>query len=595
MAETAQKIVDAAADLVISKVVYIDEDAGIDAPQTAGTSDFPFKSLLGALIHTSIPDAEYQTRKSQTGEPAETREEYKPVAKAALKKAKNAHAAHLKKEAKQAELAAKEAEQKAAREAQLEAAKAIKLVEDPSKPAAKKIKIKDTTDHRNVRVAISGWVHRLRQQKSMIFITLRDGTGLLQCILADKLTETYDALTMTLETSITLHGEIKELPAGAHAPGGHELIVDYYTVIGRAPGGDEAITNIVAPDADPQTKYNNRHLTIRGDVASANLKVRAAVVRAFRRSYDDLGLLEVTPPCMVQTMCEGGATLFEFDYYGEKAYLTQSSQLYLETCLPSLGDVFCIQESFRAEKSLTRRHLSEYTHIEAELAFITFDDLLNHLEDMICRTIDHVWNDPQIRAFIQELNEEANREEKKRFEKKEVAEIKHYEFQPPQRPFRRMKYEEAIAWLNEHGIPNEEGEPHKFGDDIAEAAERRMTDILNTPIFLTHFPFELKAFYMKKDPSDPRVTESVDCLMPGVGEIVGGSMRMDDLEELLAAYKREGIPADPYYWFTDQRKYGTTPHGGYGIGLERLLAWITGRWTVKECSLYPRWMGRCTP
>jgi asparaginyl-tRNA synthetase len=276
--------------------------------------------LLGALVHTSKthPDAEYQSRKSVTGEPAETRAEYKPVAKAALKKAKNAYAAHVKKEAKAAELAAKEAEQKAAREAQLEAAKAITLVEDASKPKAKKIKIRDTTSHRGVRVAISGWIHRLRQQKNMIFITLRDGTGLLQCILADRLTETYDALTLTLETTITLHGEIRELPAGAHAPGGHELIVDYYTVVGKAPGGDEAITNIVAPDADAQTKYNYRHLTIRGDVASATLKVRAAVVKAFRRSYDELGLLEVTPPCMVQTQCEGGATLFEFDYYGEK-------------------------------------------------------------------------------------------------------------------------------------------------------------------------------------------------------------------------------------------------------------------------------------
>jgi asparaginyl-tRNA synthetase len=340
MADSVDKIASAAADLAISKgkqssspreshtrarpkaiaVVYIDEDTGIDAAETAGTKELPFKSLLGALIHTSksIPDAEYQSRKSRTGEPPETREEYKPVAKAALKKAKNAHAAHLKKEAKQAELAAKEAEQKAAREAQLEAAKAITLVEDASKPVAKKIKIRDTTDHRNVRVAISGWIHRLRHQKNMIFITLRDGTGLLQCILADKLTETYDALTLTLETTITLHGEIKEVPAGAHAPGGHELIVDYYTVVGKAPGGDEAITNIVAPDADAQTKYNYRHLTIRGDVASATLKVRAAVVKAFRRSYDELGLLEVTPPCMVQTQCEGGATLFEFDYYGEK-------------------------------------------------------------------------------------------------------------------------------------------------------------------------------------------------------------------------------------------------------------------------------------
>ncbi|CCX13663.1 hypothetical protein FPQ18DRAFT_386807 [Pyronema domesticum] len=599
MAEAAE-IAAKTADLSVSdKVFYIDEDTGNDDAATAGTQETPFKSLLGAMIATAVsaPGAKFESRKSVTGTPEETRAEYKPVAKAAIKKATSAYQAHVKKQAKAAELAAKEAEQKAAKDAQLEAAKAIKITEDASLPAAKKLKIKECVNNRDTRVKVSGWVHRMRPQKNMIFITLRDGSGLLQCILTDKdnLTKTYDALTLTLETTITLYGEIKKVPEGSHAPDGHELHVDYYEVIGRAPGGDEAISNIVAPDADPTTKYNNRHLTIRGDIASATLKVRAAVVKAFRKSYDDLGLLEVTPPCMVQTQVEGGSTLFEFDYYGEKAYLTQSSQLYLETCLPSLGDVFCIQESFRAEKSLTRRHLSEYTHIEAELAFITFDDLLCHLEEMICRTIDTVWTDPQIRKFIQDLNEEANKEEKRRFEKGEVTEIKHYEFNPPQRPFKRMTYVDAIQWLNEHNIPNEDGEPHKFGDDIAEAAERRMTDIINLPIFLTKFPVEIKAFYMKKDLQDPRVTESVDCLMPGVGEIVGGSMRMDNLEELLAAYKREGIPADPYYWFTDQRKYGTTPHGGYGIGLERLLAWMCGRWTVKDCSLYPRWMGRCTP
>ena len=207
--------------------------------------------------------------------------------------------------------------------------------------------------------------------------------------------------------------------------------------------------------------------------------------------------------------------------------------MYLETCLPALGDVFCIQESFRAEKSLTRRHLSEYTHIEAELAFITFDDLLSHLEEIMCRTINFALEDPLIAPLIKELNPD---------------------FKAPSRPFMRMSYEDAIHWLVEHEIPNEEGQPHKFGDDIAEAAERRMTDMINKPIFLTKFPVEIKAFYMKKVEGDARVTESVDCLMPGVGEIVGGSMRMDQLEDLMAGYKREGIAPEPYYWFTDQRK-----------------------------------------
>ena len=277
---------------------------------------------------------------------------------------------------------------------------------------------------------------------------------------------------------------------------------------------------------------------------------------------------------MVQTQVEGGATLFEFNYYGEKAYLTQSSQLYLETCLASLGNVFCICPSFRAEKSLTRRHLSEYTHIEAELDFINFDDLLNHLEQAICRVIDITLEDPIIAKYIKDLNPD---------------------FKPPSRPFRRMRYSDAIQWLIEHEIPNEDGEPHKFGDDIAEAAERKMTDIINVPIFLTHLPAEIKAFYMKKDKHDKSLTESVDLLMPGVGEIVGGSMRIDDYEELMTAYKREGIDAKPYYWYTDQRRYGTSPHGGYGLGLERFLAWMCGRWTVRECTLYPRFAYRCTP
>jgi asparaginyl-tRNA synthetase len=268
--------------------------------------------------------------------------------------------------------------------------------------------------------------------------------------------------------------------------------------------------------------------------------IRDAVEFAFCSVYKELRMRKVSPPAMVQTQVEGGATLFELPYYTEKAYLTQSSQLYLETCLPSMGNVFCIEKSFRAEKSLTRRHLAEYAHVEAELDFITFEDLLEHLEHVMCRVLEVTMADPTIKQYILDLNPT---------------------FKLPERPFMRMRYAEAIDWLVEHNILTDEdveagGEPrpHKFGDDIAEAAERKMTDIINRPIFLTHFPAEIKAFYMPKDKDDPRVTESVDCLMPGVGEIVGGSMRIYDNDELIAAFKREKIDPAAYYWYTDQRK-----------------------------------------
>ncbi|MCJ1370876.1 hypothetical protein MMC20_002089 [Loxospora ochrophaea] len=541
--------------------VYIDEDVGKDESSADGSEQAPYKSLLYAHIQqpSTGERSHYLVRKSETGPIGEDREtaarlEWKPATKSALKKATNLYDQHKKKVAKGEELAMREKQEADKRQQSLEEAKKIKISQDPSLPKAVKINLTqkdaqlvklrsgeskqdvDYSDGRGSRVRVTGRIHRLRTQKDVIFVTLQDGYGFLQCVFTGDLVKTYEALTFTQESSVEVFGEMWECPPKQHAPDNRELHADYFEIIGKAAGDKEAITSRIAPDSDPQTLYDNRHLVLRGENSSSVMKVRAAVLRAFRQTYEEITptCLEVTPPCMVQTQVEGGSTLFAFDYYGEQAYLTQSSQLYLETCLPSLGNVFCVAPSFRAEKSLTRRHLSEYTHIEAELDFITFDDLLAHLELVMTRVIEIALANPQTAKLIADLNPS---------------------FQVPERPFKRMKYADAIDWLNEHDIKNEEGQPHSFGDDIAEAAERKMTDIINRPIFLTHFPVAIKAFYMKKDPSDLRVTESVDCLMPGVGEIVGGSMRMDDYEELLEAYKREGIDPGPYYWYTDQRKY----------------------------------------
>ncbi|KAF2436183.1 asparaginyl-tRNA synthetase [Tothia fuscella] len=569
------------------KTIHIDEDTGKDDPSATGTTEQPFKTLVYAYIQTDGA-ATYLTKKAEAATAGSTEAppapKYKPAAKSGIKKAVNALQQHKKKAAREQELAARQLKEDEARQASLEEAKKIVLKQDSSLPEAKKIRLDDEDssiklkkgDQSGTRILVLGRAHRIRKQKDVIFVELKDGYGKMQCVFAGDVAKTYDAITLTQETSMKIYGELHEVPAGATAPLGRELHVDYFWIdpAWKAPGGDDALSTRVAPDADPNTKLNLRHLTLRGDTASSILLVRDSVEFAFNSTYKELRMRKVSPPALVQTQVEGGATLFEFQYYDEKAYLTQSSQLYLETCLPSMGNVYCIEKSFRAEKSLTRRHLSEYTHVEAELDFITFNELLDHLEYVMCTVLKKVMDEPETAAIIKKLNPS---------------------FELPQQPFMRMKYTEAIDWLVKHEILTDEGKPHEFGDDIAEAAERKMTDAINKPIFLTHFPAPIKSFYMQKDAEDDRVTESVDCLMPGVGEIVGGSMRMYDYAELMQAYKNSDIDPEPYYWYTDQRRYGSSPHGGYGLGLERFLAWLCNQHTVRDTCLYPRYMNRCTP
>ncbi|KAI9742622.1 MAG: hypothetical protein M1818_003763 [Claussenomyces sp. TS43310] len=595
MASAIDAIKDKVQDVLPSRqaptgqMIYVDTDTGKDDTSADGSENKPYQSLAYAYIHQGTEGKSFVTRSSVTGAigadgDASERLAWKEPAKSAVKKAQNALDQHKKKLLRQQQAEAAEKEKERQRLKNLEDAKKIVLKEDDSLPKAVKITIGDKNvelgegDVKGTRVKVFGRIHRLRQQKQATFITLVDGRGHLQCVLAGDLTRTYDALLFAQGTSLQLFGEMRKVLAGQSAPDNRELHVDYYEVIGRSPSDKDAITNKISHEQNQwdSAMLDTRHLVLRGDVASSVMKVRSAIEWAFIKTYKDLKFVKVSPPALTQSQVEGGSTLFEVPYYDEKAYLTQSSQLYLETVIPSLGNVYCIEKSFRAEKSLTRRHLAEYTHVEAELDFIQFTDLLDHLEFMISSVIDNLLADSEIAGYIKEL---------------------HPEFVKPSLPFMRMRYSDAIDWLNAQDPPilNEDGNPHVFGDDIAEAAERRMTDIINKPIFLTHFPVEIKAFYMKKDPQDLRVTESVDVLMPGVGEIVGGSMRMEGYEELMAAYEREGISPKDYYWYTDQRKYGTSPHGGYGLGLERFIAWICKQHSVRTACLYPRFMTRCKP
>ncbi|PSN45261.1 Asparagine--tRNA ligase, partial [Blattella germanica] len=516
----------------LSEEIYTSDKNGSDETGE-GTESNPFKTILQAMRHAG----------------KEPFPKYEPAAKSQLKKIQKIW---VRESYKGADKAKREIEDATKRSKNLEEAKNIHIKEDLSLPKAKRIRIIDGKENRNIRVKINGWVHRLRRQgKSLMFITLRDGSGFLQCVLNDLLCQTYDALVLSTESAVALYGTITEVPKGKTAPGGHELQVDFWELIGLAPAG--GADNILNEEAHPDVQLDNRHIMIRGE-------------NAFRDHYFSRGYTEVTPPTLVQTQVEGGSTL-------EEAYLTQSSQLYLETCLPAMGDVFCVAQSYRAEQSRTRRHLAEYTHIEGECPFITFDDLLDRLEDLVCDVVDRVLKGPY-GEIVKDLNPD---------------------FKPPERPFLRMNYVDAIKYLKENNITKEDGTFYEFGEDIPEMPERKMTDKINKPIMLCRFPHVIKSFYMSRCPEDQRLTESVDVLLPGVGEIVGGSMRINDHDELLAAYKKEGIDPTPYYWYTDQRKYGTCPHGGYGLGLERFLCWLLNRYHIREVCLYPRFLERCRP
>ncbi|KAH8400499.1 hypothetical protein KR222_002152, partial [Zaprionus bogoriensis] len=531
-----------------------------------GSKEKPFKTILQAMRHAGkepFPTIYVDSKDEKASD------DYEPAAKSQLKKIQKLF---VREGHKNAEKQQREAEDAEKRQQNLEEARKVKISEDPAWPTAKRIRISDGAENRGVRVKIYGWVHRLRRQgKALIFITLRDGSGFLQCVLNDALCQTYEALMLSTESSVLLYGTLKPIPEGKTAPGGHELHTDYWELIGLAPpGGADAILN---EEAHPDVQLDNRHIMIRGENTSKVLKMRSVVMQAFRAHYFARGYNEVTPPTLVQTQVEGGSTLFKMKYFGEDAYLTQSSQLYLETCLPALGDVFTIAQSYRAEQSRTRRHLAEYTHVEAEFPFITFEDLLDRLEDLLTDVVDRVLNSPW-GHIVKELNPD---------------------FKPLKKPFRRMTYADAIVWLKENNVTKEDGSFYEFGEDIPEAPERKMTDTINEPILLTKFPAEIKSFYMTRCKEDQRLTESVDVLIPNVGEIVGGSMRIYDSAELMKGYEREGIDPKPYYWYTDQRVYGTMPHGGYGLGLERFICWLLNRYHIREVCLYPRFLDRCRP
>lgn len=486
--------------------------------------------------------------------------------------------ANAKRKAEQQRAAENRAEEEAA--AKLEHARGVTIALDPSLPEATTAKVAHLPRYVEGRVKVHGWVHHLRQDgKKLMFIDLRDGTGFAQVVLSGEMCQTYDAVTLCREACITVFGTWMKDP-NERAKGtfpGFELRADYWKLVGAS---STELDTRFDHNSGPDVLMTQRHLVLRGQRASAILRMRSIISMAFREHYQDREYTEVAPPTIVNTSCEGGSTLFELAHFFEdKGYMTQSSQLYLETVIPSCNDVYCILPSYRAEKSSTRRHLAEFHHIEAERPNIGFNDLLDTIEDLVCDVLERV---AAKAAKYPGLLESAT-------QGKALPSLP--------RPFLRMTHAEAIVYCRENNIYKDEETKEHFGpeDDIPEGPERKMTDKIGKPILLTRFPVVLKSFYMQKCEDNEKLTESVDLLLPGVGEVVGGSMRMWKEAELLEAYKRENMDPEPYYWFTEQRRFGSCPHGGYGLGLERFVCYLLHIHHIRDACMYPRYRGRISP
>ena len=418
-------------------------------------------------------------------------------------------------------------------------------------------------------IQIRGWLHHIRDQGKILFLVIRDATGLVQTVYkgTNNPNNFEVAKGLARESVVIIEGKIKHDERAPYM--GVEVQVDSVIVISES---DPEIENEIRPDSGVEVALDKRHLVLRGENATKMLKFRAFAQRAFRKYFDDRGYFEVNPPTIVQTQVEGGSTLFEFDYFGEPAYLTQSSQLYLETVLPSLEKVYCILPSFRAEKSRTKRHLTEYTHLEVELAFCDFECLLDLLEDMTVEVIKMLmeWCGDIFNGF-------------------------NPQFKVPKRPFARITYKDAIKKLKDSGFHWPDGTKIEEGQEITEAAERALVDLYDRPVFLTEFPTGLKPFYHKVKPGDSTVTNSADMLVSYVAELIGSGQREDDYKILMERIEEENLDISPYYWYVDLRKYGTVPHSGFGIGIERFVEWVLGFDHIRDACMYPRVLNRARP
>ena len=432
-----------------------------------------------------------------------------------------------------------------------------------------RITIDQAAHHVGETVTIPGWLYNLRKSGKIVFPILRDGTGTIQCVALKTVLpeESFEELKhLTQESSLIVTGVIR---AEARAAGGFEMDVESVRVIQKV--SEEDPYPITPKEHGVEFLMDRRHLWLRSQRQHAIIRVRHAVIKAVRDYFDSHGFTLVDTPIFTPAACEGTTTLFECNYFDdEKAYLTQSGQLYNEANAMAFGKVYCFGPTFRAEKSKTRRHLTEFWMVEPEMAYADLDDVKRVAEDMILYVVGRVL--------------ETRKEELKVLER-DIGKLK-----AVQSPFPRLSYDDAIKNLREHGSEIQ------WGSDLGGGDETILTQQFSTPIMVDRFPSAIKAFYMAPDPLRPEVALGVDVLAPeGYGEIIGGGQRIHDPELLLKRIEEHNLPKEAFDWYLDLRKYGTVPHAGFGMGIERCVAWICGLEHVRETIAFPRMLYRLRP
>jgi asparaginyl-tRNA synthetase len=426
--------------------------------------------------------------------------------------------------------------------------------------------IEDIGKHTGEEVTIKGWLHNRRSSGKIHFLTVRDGSGFIQAVMSkaavgEDAFKTADHLSQ--ESSLTVTGTARE---DKRAPSGYELDVKSFDVIGAS--HDYPIT---PKEHGVDYLLDRRHLWIRTERQQAILRVRHEIINAVRDFFNDRGFILADTPIFTPAACEGTTTLFPAQYFEEQtAYLTQSGQLYNEANAMALGRVYCFGPTFRAEKSKTRRHLTEFWMVEPEMAYADLDDVMNLAEDLVVSIVGRVLD--------------------KRRRELTVLERDLSKLESVQKPFPRISYDDAVKTLQQKGLPIE------WGGDFGGPDETTLSEQHDRPIMVHRYPAAVKAFYMKPDPERSDLALGVDMLAPeGYGEIIGGGERLADLDLLLARIKEHDLPQEAFEWYLDLRRYGTVPHGGFGMGIERVVAWICKLEHVRETIPYPRMLYRLYP